>query len=639
MAPHEFFPLFARDRLRPPTLARLLSEVYVLNVEQPGGQWFEIASGYGRRARGAIDISRDGAHELLRRGVDATVAPLGYAPMLECESLDRHTERPIDVLFLGHSSPRRDEFLARHADVFSAFNCHFVLTDLAAPRRLGTSGYHTGLDRLRLLASSKILVNVHSSDRTYFETHRALLALANNCLFVSELSRESGSLQSGVHFVMASIEEIPAVCRRYLQDPQALRAIASEGHAYVKSQLTMKSTCQSLIRQLDELEREAHGRNGAHEPARLDRQRARRRIARQIREDAGRRTRGERTWDLQRNSAYVDSSSPSVAVVVTLYNYASYIQECLLSVLSAEAVGDGVEVIVVDDGSTDESLERATALANNAAMPILIVRKHSNTGLADARNVGLSCARANAVFILDADNWIYPRCLRLLYEALRAGTCAGVYSLIRRFDHKTQEALGLMSRFDWDVTELIRSPYIDAMAMMDREAVLSVGGYSTELIDHGWFGWEDYDLWLKLAAAGFACRLVPNVLSSYRAHERVDAASHQSDNGRHFALLPLEVQEPGEGAPGLGPVFRLSRIVRSWRAVESAGRLRPERTMRSARSQARRDVRLGKLAGDGATEIRVSLADRSAVVGDDRGLTERCRTGAARDARRPGQRS
>ena len=64
----------------------------------------------------------------------------------------------------------------------------------------------------------------------------------------------------------------------------------------------------------------------------------------------------------------------------------------------------------------------------------------------------------------------------------------------------------------------MRGPYIDALAMFRRDALLAAGAYSTELIDHGWFGWEDYDLWLKLADAGQDCVQVPQVLASYRVH-------------------------------------------------------------------------------------------------------------------------
>ena len=149
---------------------------------------------------------------------------------------------------------------------------------------------------------------------------------------------------------------------------------------------------------------------------------------------------------------------------------------------------------------------------------MLLVKKSSNTGLADARNLGLERARGQYVFVLDADNWIYPACLRSLHAAIVSGREAAVYGIIRRFDEETGESLGLLSAYDWNVQELVRGPYIDAMALFDRQAVAAVGGYSTELLDTGWFGWEDYDLWLKLARAGQRCKLVPSILSAYRVH-------------------------------------------------------------------------------------------------------------------------
>ncbi len=76
----------------------------------------------------------------------------------------------------------------------------------------------------------------------------------------------------------------------------------------------------------------------------------------------------------------------------------------------------------------------------------------------------------------------------------------------------------LMSSLDWSPRRLLEGPYIDAMALLDKQAVLDLGGYSTELIDYGWFGWEDYDLWLKLAQAGRSCRLVPRIVAGYRDH-------------------------------------------------------------------------------------------------------------------------
>lgn len=226
-------------------------------------------------------------------------------------------------------------------------------------------------------------------------------------------------------------------------------------------------------------------------------------------------------WTTISNAAYNRQLEPAVSVLVTLYNYAAYIEQCLDSVCAsqAEALPGGFEIVVINDGSTDHSAQLVQAyLDRHPEIPICLVNKHLNTGLADTRNLGLKLARAPYVFILDADNLIRSNCLSVLYQAIQGSDYAAVYSTIRRFLETSGKDDGLTSCQPWDVRELVQYPYIDAMAMLDRQILLSVGGYSTELIQYGWFGWEDYDLWLKLAQAGYTCHFISEVLSDYRVH-------------------------------------------------------------------------------------------------------------------------
>ena len=526
VAPHEFFPLFLAKRMPPSQLDELNRHLWVLNVEQPGSEWFELAWKYARASRGVFDISLEGVRELCRRGTPAVHAPLGYSSMLEANDAPDPPDRPIDVLFLGHTSRRRDEFFAKHADFFTSRECRIVLTDLARPRRADTPGYYSGAARASLLGRSKILINVHSTERRYFETHRALLALSNRCLLVSEDSPETRPLVSGCHFVSAPLDEIPAVCARYLADLNTLSAIALEGHRFAKTQLDPKATCRTLLASVVSSSRpvllDRVAAAGSASEAHL-RDAVRERLATSVRLRAA----GEQDWIEVPNAAFGQASAPSVTVIVTLYNYARFIDECLASVIASDEVPGGIEIVVVDDASTDESAARAERLAGGSSRPVLLLKKRSNTGLADARNLGLARARGRYVFVLDADNWVYPACLRSLHAAIVSGTQAAVYGIIRRFDGETGESLGLLSGYDWNVQELVRGPYIDAMALFDRQALAAVGGYSTELLEYGWFGWEDYDVWLKLAQAGERCRLVPNILSAYRVHP--DSMIHRTN--------------------------------------------------------------------------------------------------------------
>src|SRR5437867_671499 len=100
VAPHEYFPLFLGGTRPPGEVRALTRAVHLLNVEQPGSQWFEIAYAHAKEARSVLDINPLGAEELGKRGIDAIHAPLGYSPRLEADR-PGPLSRPVDVVFLG----------------------------------------------------------------------------------------------------------------------------------------------------------------------------------------------------------------------------------------------------------------------------------------------------------------------------------------------------------------------------------------------------------------------------------------------------------------------------------------------------------------------------------------------------------
>jgi glycosyltransferase involved in cell wall biosynthesis len=230
---------------------------------------------------------------------------------------------------------------------------------------------------------------------------------------------------------------------------------------------------------------------------------------------------GEPIFQLIDNSR-VDGSAPAVSVIVTLYNYRAYIRQCLKSLEDSNtaAIPGGIEVVIVNDASTDDSLEQAIASQRNSRHPVRIVDKRLNTGLADARNLGLELARAPYAFILDADNMVFPRALEQLHSTIVRDNSAAVYSMLCRFQGAHNNREGLLSYFDWDPQMLVEFPYIDAMALFNRTQLIEIGGYDTDLYNFGWFGWEDYDLWLRIANAKLRVSFVPNVLCLYRHHEK-----------------------------------------------------------------------------------------------------------------------
>jgi GT2 family glycosyltransferase len=151
--------------------------------------------------------------------------------------------------------------------------------------------------------------------------------------------------------------------------------------------------------------------------------------------------------------------------------------------------------------------------------PVRLVRKRFNTGLADARNVGTRIARAPYIFMMDADNLVTPPALSSLFNTMKREQCAAAYSILCRFRKTPAHPIGLLSHYDWDPEILVQGPYVDAMAMFRRDVLLELGGYDHTLSEIGWFGWEDYDMWLRFAQQDLPVGFVPNILCLYRQHE------------------------------------------------------------------------------------------------------------------------
>src|SRR6266436_4803621 len=96
-------------------------------------------------------------------------------------------------------------------------------------------------------------------------------------------------------------------------------------------------------------------------------------------------------------------SVPLVSVVIDTHNYGRFIEECIDSVLSQDFPADQMEVVVVDDGSTDDTAERIKKYGSR----IRYFYK-SNGGQASAFNLGFAKARGEIIALLDADDYWLP---------------------------------------------------------------------------------------------------------------------------------------------------------------------------------------------------------------------------------------
>ena len=204
-----------------------------------------------------------------------------------------------------------------------------------------------------------------------------------------------------------------------------------------------------------------------------------------------------------------EATAAEIGVVVTLYDYADVVIETLDSIVASRDVA--LEIVVVDDHSGDDGVAAVRAwMEDHADVPVLLLTSAANRGLTRARNLAMEHVRADLVMMMDADNHVYPTCLRRLADALAVDPDAAfAYSTLEAFGPEP----GLRSAQGWHVPWLCEANYIDAQAMLRRSTLERHDGYR---VDDTMYGWEDWDLWLRIADAGEYGVHVPEMLGRYR---------------------------------------------------------------------------------------------------------------------------
>lgn len=108
---------------------------------------------------------------------------------------------------------------------------------------------------------------------------------------------------------------------------------------------------------------------------------------------------------------------PDISVVVTNYNYGKYIRRCLRSLLSQDLDRSRYEVIVVDDRSKDDSLQAIEAFSEAGEITVIVNRK--NLGVGGSSRVGVDHSRGKYFVRVDADDYVQPPFLSMLFNVLR----------------------------------------------------------------------------------------------------------------------------------------------------------------------------------------------------------------------------
>jgi glycosyltransferase involved in cell wall biosynthesis len=199
-----------------------------------------------------------------------------------------------------------------------------------------------------------------------------------------------------------------------------------------------------------------------------------------------------------------------VSIVITAYNYERYIAECIESCLSQETLIP-FEVIVVDDGSTDGTLN----IASKYTSPKLRVFTKPNGGIEAASNFGIVKARGKYIVRVDADDKLHRYYLDTMLSKT-SNEFDFVYPNYYIFNSQSEVTEQVILPA-FDIGEICkRGDFLATGTLFSKKALERVGYYSEEYRN---CGLENYELILKLIAGGSKGKLIEEPLFYYRRHD------------------------------------------------------------------------------------------------------------------------
>jgi hypothetical protein len=541
--PHEYFALLhGRHGPLPEVLARTI----FICAEQPNTPFFDNNIHLGPMAGRVFDINRFGVRAFAREGIQAEHLQLGWTQ--PWDHLADAGERDIDVLFLGSNSERRGRVIGSMARTLSRYRTEFVFSDNSRPNWVGSGSYRSDAQKWDLIRRAKVLVNVHQEDNPYFEWLRIVQAMSSGAVVVSETSVDFAPLVPGEHMLMGEAGSLGLLCSLLLEDGDRWWRMQTSAWQMMHEQVTLAAGVAPLIAAARALAatppiRETSHRFFTQPQPRLEHVRLvsdpfrppsqnggdpnagwTRRALKDLRLELLQLRRDQRALSMEllgrtppallervtQTGTYA-AARPRISVLTALYNHGHHIAEALTS--AAESHDVNCELVVVDDGSSDDSSGAVREwMRTHDDIPALLVRHPINRGLAQTRNDALGLARGELVFVLDADNAVFPRCLSQLEAALDGDPKAAfAYCSLEMFSGS--ESLGVMNPFPWQPERLRAGNYIDAMSLLRASVMRSAGGYPTDPRLHGW---EDYALYCRMGELGHRAVRVPEILARYR---------------------------------------------------------------------------------------------------------------------------
>jgi GT2 family glycosyltransferase len=244
---------------------------------------------------------------------------------------------------------------------------------------------------------------------------------------------------------------------------------------------------------------------------------------------------------------------PLISIIMPVYNGERFIHDAIESVL-AQTVTD-FELIVVDDGSTDATLEILEAYSDH-----LTVLHQQNSGHAAARNAAARISRGQWIAMIDADDLWHPE--KLAQQLAVAGDAHVVYTAAYNFEDSSRVdtltfADGNCHNGDVFDHLLLDNFITHSSILMKRDAFLQAGGYDESLKTTC-----DWDLWLRMSASGCRFTGTPKPLTHYRWRATSNSRNHDRTCNDRLNVLKKALDSPRARQTSL--LVRQTAIARVW---------------------------------------------------------------------------
>jgi len=252
---------------------------------------------------------------------------------------------------------------------------------------------------------------------------------------------------------------------------------------------------------------------------------------------------------------------PLASIIIPCYEQGRFLPDAVRSALS-QTVPD-VEVIVIDDGSSEDVLSGLGPLAEDGRVTLI---RQENRGLPLSRNRGLELSHGRYVSFLDSDDWLAPTFIEQLSKALQKDDRVGMaYCDVKEvFEgqgrHMEREGSYSVGRSrtvtSGDILgSLLCGGYFPPNAVLvPREVLEKAGGFAADLGGH-----TDYDLWLRISAMNYRAEFVEVRLAFYRIHgSNMSFRKRHMEETRRKALQRLFERFPVRAAEALDEVIRLA---------------------------------------------------------------------------------